>query len=78
MIHFIERTVSGSILQLIGKVGIELHTRLHLLQNFLLLLFRLLQLLSYEMGIDDPGYTHNQEGKIEQLAPDGEIPWRQN
>ena len=78
IIHFLERMVSGSIFQVIGKAGIELHTRLHLLQNFLLLLFRLLQLLSYEMGIDDPGYTHNQEGKIEQLAPDGEIPWWKN
>ena len=78
MIHFLERMVSSGILQVIGKAGIELHTRLHLIQDFLLLLFRLLQLLSYEMNMDAPGYTNNQEGQIEQLAPDGEIPWWKN
>ena len=41
-------------LQLLGKLGIELHTCLHLVQNFSLLPLGFLQLLLYKVRIDNP------------------------
>ena len=65
-------------LQIFRQTVEEVHTHLYLLQHLSLLLLGISQFLAQEIPAYQPCHKHDECRDIEELAPEGEIPRRQD
>ena len=65
-------------LQIFRQTVEEIHTHLYLFQHLSLLLLSISQFLTQEIPAYQPCHKHDERCNIEEFAPPGEIPRRQD